>query len=169
CGGWGMIVGDEGSGWAIGRGGLAAALRAADGRGPGTALLARFLEALELDGPVAIPPWAGRAEKADVAALARLVVEAAQSGDPVASGVVERGARELGCHAAALARRLEPWRGSEVPVVFHGGVLSIPFYAELVSGALEAWEYQFRVRPGVADAVDGALSYARALVHAASA
>ncbi|HEX5726012.1 MAG TPA: BadF/BadG/BcrA/BcrD ATPase family protein, partial [Longimicrobiaceae bacterium] len=46
CGGWGMVVGDEGSGWALGRAGLAAALRAADGRGPATRLLPRLLEAL---------------------------------------------------------------------------------------------------------------------------
>jgi hypothetical protein len=44
CGGWGMIVGDEGSAWSLGRNGLAAALRAADGRGPHTPLLPQLLE-----------------------------------------------------------------------------------------------------------------------------
>src|SRR5690606_5383094 len=32
CGGWGMLVGDEGSGFGLGRAGLRAALRSADGR-----------------------------------------------------------------------------------------------------------------------------------------
>ena len=36
AGGWGPIVGDEGSGYAIARAGLAAILRAYDGRGPAT-------------------------------------------------------------------------------------------------------------------------------------
>src|SRR5258707_14289198 len=39
-GGWGAIVGDEGSGYAMGRGGLAAILRGFDGRGPATAMTA---------------------------------------------------------------------------------------------------------------------------------
>ena len=167
CGGWGMVLGDEGSGWAIGRGGLAAALRAADGRGPATRLLDHFVRRLELEGPRGIPPWAGRAEKADVAALARDVIALAEQGDVAARGVVEREARELACHAAALARRLEPWEG-EVPVVFHGGVLSIPFYAELVEGALDEWAFDFRVRPAASDAVHGALSFARRMVQGAA-
>jgi N-acetylglucosamine kinase-like BadF-type ATPase len=164
CGGWGMVVGDEGSGWSLGRAGLAAALRAADGRGPRTRLLDLFLQALELDGPSAIPPWAGRVDKSAVAKLARHVISAAEQGDPVALGVAEREARELACHALALARRLEPWSGA-VPVVFHGGVLSNPFYAGVVEGALEEFEYAFSVRPAVSDAVHGALSFARRLVE----
>jgi N-acetylglucosamine kinase-like BadF-type ATPase len=165
-GGWGMVVGDEGSGWAIGRAGLAAALRAADGRGPETRLLGVFLDHLGLEGPSGIPPWAGRAEKAAVARLATQVVGVAEAGDVVARGVVEREARELACHAAALARRLEPWSAG-VPVVFHGGVLSVPFYAGLVEAALEEWAFDFRVRPPVADAVAGALSFARRMLQEA--
>jgi glucosamine kinase len=166
CGGWGMIVGDEGSAWSLGRNGLAAALRAADGRGPQTSLLPHFLELLKLDVPSGIPPWAGRAEKADVGALAVHVVDAAEQGDAVALQVVEREARELACHAVALARRLEPWSGT-VPVVFHGGVLGVDFYARVVTSALEEYEYAFEVRPGVADAVAGALSYARRMLEGA--
>ena len=39
CGGWGMFVGDEGSGYALGRAALAAALRSVDGREAETRLL----------------------------------------------------------------------------------------------------------------------------------
>jgi glucosamine kinase len=156
CGGWGMIVGDEGSAWSVGRTGLAAALRAADGRGPPTRLLQRFLELLKLEDERAIPPWAGRAEKSGVAALAVHVVRAAEEGDAVALQLLEREARELACHAVALARRLEPWSGP-VPVAFHGGMLESDFYAEIVQNALEEYEYRFEVRPSVSDAVAGAI------------
>jgi len=164
CGGWGMVVGDEGSAWSIGRGGLAAALRAADGRGPATRLLPRFLALLGLEDERGIPPWAGRAEKADVAALAVQVIGAAEEGDAVALRLLEREARELACHAVALARRLEPWSGA-VPVAFHGGVLGVDFYAGVVRCALDESECRFDVRPSVADAVAGALSYARRMVQ----
>jgi glucosamine kinase len=166
CGGWGMIVGDEGSAWSLGRNGLAAALRAADGRGPETTLLPHFLELLRLKGPEAIPPWAGRAEKADVAALAIHVIDAAGAGDAVATQVVEREARELASHARALARRLGPWEGA-VPVVFHGGTLNAEFYAAAVTRAMDASDVAFEVRPGVSDAVAGALSYARRMLEGA--
>ncbi|HYH80252.1 MAG TPA: BadF/BadG/BcrA/BcrD ATPase family protein [Longimicrobium sp.] len=166
CGGWGMIVGDEGSAWSLGRNGLAAALRAADGRGPHTPLLPQLLELLELEGPSAIPPWAGRAEKADVAALAVHVLSAAEAGDPVALEVVEHEARELARHAVALARRLAPWDGA-VPIVFHGGTLGADIYAAAVTRALDASATSFEVRPGVSDAVAGALSYAKAMLAGA--
>lgn len=169
CGGWGMVVGDEGSGWAIGRGGLAAAVRAADGRGTPTRLLDVLMREIGVGDPSGIPPWAGRADKAAVAALAARVVAAAEAGDVAACQVLEREARELACHAVALARKLEPWSG-EVPVVFHGGVLSHPFYAGMVEGALEEWdaELAFRVRPASSDAVHGALSYARRMLQEAA-
>lgn len=166
CGGWGMIVGDEGSAWSIGRGGLTAALRAADGRGAETVLLPHLLEHLKLSGPRTIPPWAGRADKAAVAALAIHVIDAAEAGDAVATEIVEREARELACHARALAHRLEPWDGA-IPVVFHGGTLGAEFYAGAVTRALAATGCDFEVRPGVDDAVAGALGYARRMLEAA--
>src|SRR5204863_550463 len=43
AGGWGHMIGDEGSGYWIGREALAAVMRAADGRGPSTALTAEIL------------------------------------------------------------------------------------------------------------------------------
>ncbi|HEX5725426.1 MAG TPA: hypothetical protein VFX98_08165, partial [Longimicrobiaceae bacterium] len=106
-------------------------------------------------------PWVGRAEKADVAALAGRVVAAAAEGDEVALGIVRREAGELAAHVTALAGRLAPWPREEVPVVYHGGVLTTsPFFAGLVSAELERAPFPLRVRPAVADAVAGALSYA---------
>src|SRR5579872_3801360 len=43
AGGWGHMIGDEGSGYWIGREALAAVMRAGDGRGPETALTAEIL------------------------------------------------------------------------------------------------------------------------------
>ncbi|HET6762344.1 MAG TPA: BadF/BadG/BcrA/BcrD ATPase family protein [Longimicrobiaceae bacterium] len=165
CGGWGMVVGDEGSGFAVGRAGLAAALRAHDGRGAGTALLDVLMKQIGVADPRGIPPWAGRAEKAAIAALARPVLAAAEAGDGVAMRLVTEQAGELARHVAALASQLGPWTGP-VDVVFHGGTLRSALYARLVADALAADPQPFNVRPPVADAVAGALGFAlgRALV-----
>lgn len=165
AGGWGMVLGDEGSAYAIARAGLNAALRAADGRGAPTALLASLLAAAGVKEPSMLPPWAGRASKADIAALARQVLEAAEAGDGVAREIVQAQALEAALHVRALAGRLGPWEAA-VPTVFHGGVLGRPSYAHLVEAALPGGD--FAVRPPAADAVSGALAYARAAVPGAA-
>lgn len=160
CGGWGMYVGDEGSGYALGRAALAAALRSVDGREAETRLLPRVLEVLKLEGPREIPPWAGRAAKGDVASLARHVLDLAAAGDALALRLVEHQAAELASHVMALAHRLGPWPG-DVPVVFHGGVLRSGLYATLVDRNLAQNAHRYRIQPPQADAVHGALAYAR--------
>lgn len=162
CGGWGMYLGDEGSGYAIGREALAAALRSVDGREERTALLPRMLELLGVDGPRGIPPWAGRAAKGELAALARPVIDLAAGGDPVARRLVERQADALAGHVVALAHRLAPWPG-DVPVVFHGGVLRSGLYASLVDLRLRGNAHRYRLQPPLADAASGAVACARLL------
>jgi glucosamine kinase len=159
CGGWGMTVGDEGSGYWIGRGAVRAALQAADGRGPPTRLLADLLDELRLPGPAAVPPWVGRAEKRDLGALVPLVVRAAQSGDGVAATLLRDAAHALATHAAALAVRLGSWSGS-VPLVLHGGVFRQAEVRDEVERLLNTLERPFVLRSAAADAPAGAVQLA---------
>jgi glucosamine kinase len=159
CGGWGMFVGDEGSGYSIGRSGIIAALRAADGRGPDTRLLAELMARMGVHTPNGIPPWVGRVQKGEIAALAERVMQIADAGDAVALELLRREAGELALHPRALAGVLAPWT-EPVSVVFHGGTLSSPLYAGMLEEALAGGPHEFRVRRAVADAVAGALALA---------
>lgn len=163
CGGWGLVLGDEGSGYALARRGLTAVLRAVDGRDPETELRPRLLAALPVDTPRALPTWVARATKAEVAALARIVIHTAADGDTVAAGILDAGSRALAEHASALARRLAPWSG-EVPVVLHGGTVAAPAYAARILFSLQAAEEPFVLRTAVSDAAAGALGCARSLI-----
>ena len=160
-----MIIGDEGSGYAIGRSALIAAVRAEDGRGQRTRLLATLLEVLDLPNADALPPWVGRAPKADVAALTVHAIQLAREGDAVAHAVLEGAMRNLAQHAAALVRRLGPW--PEPPhVARYGGVLHDPLMQDLLSGALDEFVPGATASGPESDATTGALRYARRFVLA---
>ena len=124
-GGRGPILGDEGSGFDIGRRALRAAARAADGRGPATALETVIPKRLGLDAVDDLVPWLSPFAKDGVAGLAPIVFEAASDGDAVARDILDDAARRLACGVEAVVGRLWPGEGSEGPprVVFSGGVL----------------------------------------------
>ena len=87
-GGWGQLLGDEGSGYQIGLDGLRAVMRASDGREPRTSLSAVLLEAAGVGAPRGLVGWAARASKGEVAALSVVVAGEARTGDPVAARVI---------------------------------------------------------------------------------
>ena len=94
-GGHGWAVDDEGGGFWVGRQGLLHAIRAHDGRGPATALLARAVARFgDADA------WAGRVHQhaatvTTVAAFSRDVAQAAGEGDVVALDIWDRAAAHL--------------------------------------------------------------------------
>jgi N-acetylmuramic acid 6-phosphate etherase len=167
AGGWGYLLGDEGSAYALVTSALRAVARDADGRGPATALTERFLERLGLSRPqeLVAAVYRGGLDRAHLAALAPLVVEAAD-GDAVAADIVAEGARELARAGAAVARQLG-W-GGRAPVALAGGLLlGSAGYRERVLRELAA----LGVPPGPVTAVEeparGAVELARrALEHA---
>jgi N-acetylglucosamine kinase-like BadF-type ATPase len=120
-GGYGWQMGDEGSGYAIGRAALGAASRARDGRSPATALERRMLEAARCADFDALVRWAASATPGEVASLAPHVLEVAAAGDPVAQGIADYAARELSLLALLLAERLPD--AEPIPVALTGGLL----------------------------------------------
>ncbi len=164
--GWGYLLGDDGSGFAIGRAGLASALRHQDGRG-GSAMLHRH--ALARFGPLELLPSIvhGAANPPrEVAAFVPDVIAAAEIGDDEAVAILEQAGVELARCAAGASRVFGP-RG--VTVTTTGGLFD--------AGALltDAFEVEVRRRlpyarrvPPRGDALDGArlLAATRTLPHA---
>jgi N-acetylmuramic acid 6-phosphate etherase len=93
AGGWGPLFGDEGSGFALGRLAVAAAL------------LCRALGIAAVEDAVSAIRWHD-AEPARVAALAPLVLRAAEAGDAVALAIVHDAADTLAEMAGAVLARL---------------------------------------------------------------
>ncbi len=124
AGGWGINVGDEGSGAWIGRRALSVVSASSDGREPETALTGAVLTALELSDTAQLIPWAASATPALLATLAPVVLTVAAGGDQRANSIVSLAVEELALHVRALARRLFIDERASVPVALSGGLLS---------------------------------------------
>ncbi|HWF84053.1 MAG TPA: BadF/BadG/BcrA/BcrD ATPase family protein [Vicinamibacterales bacterium] len=132
AGGWGHMIGDEGSGYWIGREALAAVMRAADGRGPATTLRTDVLAYFGVADVSRLPRivYDNDQPRTSVAALGPLVQQAAARGDAVASRVLERAADELVLAATSVATRLAV-RGDAFTIYLAGGVFRVvPWLAE---------------------------------------
>lgn len=120
--GWGYLLGDDGSGYAIGRAALRAVARAADGRGPQTALTEAILEHWSLAQPQDLIGHVYKsAQRTDIAALAALTQTAALQGDAVAEAILQAAGRELAVSVEAVAHRLK--LTGAIPCALTGSVI----------------------------------------------
>ena len=123
--GWGSLLSDAGSGFAIGRAGLDAALRAHDGRGGSPRLMEaarrRYGTVQRMAERIYSDPVPTRA----VAAFAADVAVEAEAGDELAAAILRDAGGELAISVCAAAGRLfepdEPVLVSYTGNVFHAG------------------------------------------------
>lgn len=159
-GGLGWQIGDEGSGYALGRAALLAVGRAHDGRGPATALSESIPAAAGKDFDELVR-WSTSAEPGEVAALAPAVLEAARRGDAVAKGIAESAAEDLVAHVAALVSKF-PGK-SAIPVALAGGNLDPDRALRPLVLARLAKTARVSPREATLDPTLGALALARRL------
>ncbi|HSB61241.1 MAG TPA: BadF/BadG/BcrA/BcrD ATPase family protein [Vicinamibacteria bacterium] len=140
AGGWGYLLGDEGSGYWIGTHALRAVARAADGRGPATSLTAAVLAHFKVAEPAELirEVYDRQVRHHALAKLARLVSAAREEGDAVARQILEQAAHELVAAARSVADRLE-MRGETFDFVLAGGVFGgVPWLADELRRGLTA-------------------------------
>jgi N-acetylglucosamine kinase-like BadF-type ATPase len=157
-GGWGTLIGDEGSGYRLGLEALRVAARSYDGRTEAPALLEAALKQWSLRDIPALMHFvhAPDTEPADIATLAPVVLELAANGDDPARAIVDTAADDLASHVRTAVRRLSLVRP---PLALGGGLFSGRLQEALrsrVEGEVGAICY-------VADPVLGAVAIARRL------
>ena len=165
AGGWGHIIGDEGSGYALGRAALMLAMREFDGRGENSGYMPAILARTGLQSEEGLVRWAAGAGKADIAALASVVFDAAERGSLSAHDAIEDAAAEIAMHVAALYDRLGPW--DTPPGVALAGGLIEPGRAmrEAVLREIEALTIPVAIVEERIDAARGAAGIARHRAH----
>lgn len=108
AGGWGHIIGDEGSGYDIGIRALKAAVKSYDGRGPKTVLEDLVVKHYKLKAPEDLIGYVYRsgAGKKEIASLTRVVNEAFLNGDQVSAEIISEASYELFICVKAVIQKL---------------------------------------------------------------
>jgi N-acetylglucosamine kinase-like BadF-type ATPase len=139
-GGWGHLLGDEGSGYWIGLRALRAVARAADGRGPATGLTGRLQAHFGVQRPSDLIPavYDRKLALPAVGALSGHVEAERAAGDPVAAAILEEAADELLAAASAVTARLG-MREEPFAFILAGGVFAgVPWLGDRMSRRLPA-------------------------------
>lgn len=128
AGGYGFLVGDEGSAYWFASQAMRAALRSHDGSGPKSEALELAVTSeygLDFD-PIVRLIYRDPADRQLLTRLARAVM--ALDDDPVMTAILDAGCDYLVALANVLRRQLgSGQRGDELPVAMHGGVFSNPY------------------------------------------
>jgi len=124
-GGWGEVIGDEGSGNWIGHRVLGLISQSMDGRAAPTKLYGAVFDALKLDTADphnALEGWVARLThpRSQISALAAIAGRLADAGDPGAIAILEAAAEELARHFHAIAKLA----GAALPWSYAGGTFN---------------------------------------------
>jgi len=168
AGGWGPVLGDEGSGSWIGLEAIRVGLRAQDRLGFGgepTCLLREIERHWQLKSLGELVALANHSARPDFASLAPVVARCAEEGDALACGVLERAGEELAelvslvFHKMAAAVRGE---AAGIGVAFTGSVLNhIARVRAAMVARLAVSLPNARIRDASVDPLEGALWRAR--------
>ncbi len=120
AGGWGYILGDEGSGYAIGLAGIKAAIRAAENSAPRTALLSECLNYFQIDNIYDLIDlyYEKNVSRKKTAAFAQVVYSCAMHDDNISYRIIEAEAISLSQTALGLLNK----SSKELPIGLWGGV-----------------------------------------------
>lgn len=158
-GGFGHLIDDGGSGYALGRDALMETVRSFDGRGGSDEIRRSVLSELNITTPEALIRfvYAPDRDKSAIARLSRVVTAAAEAEDPRAKEILRREAEELcalvravqttldlqNCPIALLGGLLEsdnPYRRTVVEALTPLGLPQKPNHDALWGAAQMAWE-----------------------------
>jgi glucosamine kinase len=133
AGGWGHVLGDEGSGYWLGVQSIKAALRHREASGPATGLSDAAISFFGVESVEAVAQsvYSKPLSKGEIAAFAIETARLVRQGDAVARELYERGARELGEQIKAVIAQTGLGRAAPdgQPAVFPVGLIGSAFKA----------------------------------------
>jgi N-acetylglucosamine kinase-like BadF-type ATPase len=161
AGGWGPLLGDEGSGYWLGLQALRAVVRHGDGRGPTTRLSSTLpVDWANLDDLRHLPLQAQTRGRDAIAALSTWVSAAADAGDGVAEEILDEAVRQLAELVLAVARQLDATIRLDRLALAGGVLLHRPRWPEQIRSRLQQQGMSVAKLECIADPVRGAVELA---------
>lgn len=163
CGGYGHIIDDAGSAYAVGRDILNAIVRMEDGRGPATALRDEVYRTLQLSNVSELIAWVydPAKTKRDVAAVAACLTEEILEEDAVARQIAHKAVEELVLHVSTILSgkqmNYDLSSGEKIPLLLEGGLINRnAFVRQLFEASLREQELPVCISEKQHDAAYGA-------------
>ena len=161
-GGFGRLIGDEGSGYSIGRKALNAVSKASDGRGEET-LISELLDAKMNHNTSKNIINKVYTEKLDVASVAKIVIEAAEEGDPIAEDILDEEADELVLHVRSLINKINK---NNFSVSFSGSLIDNKnYYSDLLKRKIKSTLPNVKIIQAAFPPLGGAIIFAKRLAN----
>lgn len=164
AGGWGPVIGDQGSGYWIGREALRQAFLAMDNDQP-TLLLQAIQSVWGVHSIGEMVAYAHTVPAPDFSRLSRIVVNCADEGDAVAAKILHTAGEDLAQMALIAMKRVREMEGKGSPVTgvaIAGSILKrIGAVRSAMTAAIHRADASIEVRQEVVDPVLGALWRAR--------
>jgi N-acetylglucosamine kinase-like BadF-type ATPase len=168
-GGWGRVIGDEGSGYEIGREAFRSVARMMDGRGKKTRLAKMLRSSFGLSTHEDIIRAVYK-EEFDLASAAPLVLRAAQQRDTVAVGILDAAASELVVALQSVLKQMgtkSTGSRAKIPLVLLGGLMeSENVYSRKVKTLLRKQIRDISLEKSISPPVQGAVLMALARAKA---
>jgi N-acetylglucosamine kinase-like BadF-type ATPase len=164
AGGWGPVLGDEGSGNWIGLEAIRACLRARD-RGVESCLLREIQQAWQLEDLGSLVAKANMRERPDFGSLTMIVANCAEDGDALAQGVLDHAGEELATQVSLVISKMRAANCAAADgsrVAFTGSVLGrIPRVLRAMDERLRTAWPEISVDANAVQPLEGALWRAR--------
>jgi len=160
-GGFGRLIGDEGSGYSIGRKALNAVSKESDGRGEKTLITEILNNKMKVEHSDSLINKVYK-EKLDIASLAKIVIEAAEEDDEIAQDILDEEADELVLHIKSI---LEKISSNNLNVAFSGSLIDNKnFYSDLLKRKINSTLPKVKVAKASTSPLNGAILLAKRIV-----
>jgi N-acetylglucosamine kinase-like BadF-type ATPase len=162
-GGFGRLIGDEGSGYAIGRKALNAVTKEIDGRGERTIITELLNNKIDSGVQDKLINKVYK-EKLDVASVAKIVIKAAEEADEVANKILNDEADELVLYIKAFLDKIST---NKLNISFSGSLIDNKnFYSDLLKKKIKENLSMVKVVKPVSSPVQGAILLAKRIISA---
>ena len=154
-GGWGPIIGDEGSGYWIAVEAIKRAIRASENRAPETSLKKIILQHFDFDSLEELIPFVyqGKLPRKEIAALTPEIFNLAQNGEQAAVEITENAVEELALLANSLKVKLDY---PEDKIAGTGGLIKSDYFYDLLERKLSK-KYNMKIYKAKYSAAYGAV------------